>query len=159
MYGPIGKGNFGEREKGWGEQSEFSSDEFHEDTLKDLERFARDNHPILDRIRRREWEVERLAKDYPAREEDIPEEDRIPPHAKGFNAVSKTLKLGYYSPYNKSLESMLEKECEEKGEDSERAQVLRAAMNWKENADEIKRLKDEYNEAYKAYSAVRYPKN
>ena len=31
-------------------------------------------------------------------------------------------------------------------------------MNWKENADEIKRLKDEYNEANKAYFAVWDPK-
>ena len=52
---------------------------------------------------------------------------------------------------------MLEKECEENGEDNERAQELRAAINWKENADEIKRLKDEYNGTCKAYSAVRYP--
>lgn len=132
MYGEISG-------SGWGEQSEFSSEKFRDDTLDSLEKIARDNHPILDRIRRREWDVERLAENYPAREEDIPEEDRIPPH-------------------NKSLESMLKKECEENGEDSERAQELRAAMNWKGNANEIKRLKDEYNEAYKAYSAVRYPK-
>lgn len=51
------------------------------------------------------------------------------------------------------------KEAREKNEpDCEYIQKLQAAINWKENADEIKRLKDEYNEAYKAYSAVRYPK-
>lgn len=159
MYsGPIGEGIWG-RERGWCDQSEFNSDKFYEDTLESLEQIVRENHPILERIRSRESDVKRLAENYPAREEDIPEEDRTPPDAgKGLNALARTFKLGYYSPYNKSLESMLEKECEENGEDSERAQELRAAINWKENADEIKRLKDEYNEAYNAYFAVRYPK-
>ena len=93
-----------------GEQSEFSSDKLYDETFKSLEKsIARENHPVLNRIRSREWEVERLAKDYPAREEDIPEENRELPDDRVFNAVVKSVKLGYYSPYNKSLESMLEK--------------------------------------------------
>lgn len=119
MYGKISG-------SGWGEQSEFRSHKFYDDTLDSLEKIARENHPILCRIRRHEWDVEGLAADFLAN--------------------------------NKSLESMLEKECEENGEDSKRAQELRTKMNRLESANEIKRLRDEYNEASKAYSAVRYPK-
>ncbi len=64
MYGKISG-------SGWGEQSEFSSKQFYDDTLDFLEKIALENHPILYRIRCRECDVERLAKDYPAREEDI----------------------------------------------------------------------------------------
>ncbi len=120
MYGEISG-------SGWGEQSEFRSDKFYDDTLDSLEKIARENHPILYRIRSYEWSVEeQLAADFLAN--------------------------------NKSLESMLEKECEENGEDSKRAQELRAEMNRMESANEIKRLRDKYNEASKAYFDIGFPK-
>lgn len=61
----------------WGEQSDFSSDKFYDNTLEYLERVAREYHSILDRIRSREWSVERLAENYPASEADVPEKNVV----------------------------------------------------------------------------------
>ena len=133
MYGAI----FGSE---WGEQSDnFRSDKFHDDTLEYLEKTARENNPILQRIRRREWDVERLAKDYPAREENILEDDR--------------------SPFNRTLENMLKKAVEENEADSEYAQKLRAAMNWQENFDEIEKLREELWAAKKVKADSKWWKN
>ena len=123
----------------WGKQSDsFSSDKFHDDTLEYLERIACENHPILERIRRREWDVEQLAKDYPARAEDVPEEDRRPTMI--------------------TLADSLKEEYEENGDNSEWAQKLHVAINWKENSDEIETLREELLDAEKAKSDLRWPK-
>ena len=133
MYGPISGSE-------WGEQSDnFRSDKFRDDTLEYLERTARENNPILQRIRRREWDVEWLAKNNPAREEDILEEDR--------------------SPFNTTLADMLKKAVKENGADSEYAQKLRAAMNWKENFDEIEKLREELWAAKKVKGGSKWWKN
>ena len=67
MYGVISGSD-------WGEQSDnFESDKNYHKTLEYLERIAHENHPILQRIQRREWDVERLAKDFPA----VTVEDRL----------------------------------------------------------------------------------
>ena len=133
MYGAISGSE-------WGKQSDdFWSDKFYDKTLEYLERIARENHPILERIRRREWDVKQLVKDYPAREEDIPEEDR-----------SNIKQL--------TLADMLKKECEENGPDSQWAQKLRAAMNWRENSDEIETLREELLASEKAKRDLKFAK-
>ncbi len=108
----------------WGKQSDVvQSDKFRDGTFEDLKRIAYVNHPILDTIQIREWDVEHLlANEHPARTEDVPEDRR---------------------PITVTLAGWLEEECEENGADSEWAQKLRASMNWKENSDKIEKLRDE----------------
>ncbi len=94
-------------------------------TVERLKSVAQENHPILLRIRDREREIERLASSLPASEEDIPEEERRPALV--------------------TLSSLRREAIEEHGHDSEQAQKYQAAINWQENADEIKKLQKEYS--------------
>ena len=119
MYGVISGSD-------WGEQSDnFESDKNYHKTLEYLERIAHENHPILQRIQRREWDVERLAKDFPA----VTVEDR------------------------------LQKEKKENGPNSEWGKKLQAAINWKQNADEIKTLKEELYAAQRARDSAQWRKS
>ena len=94
-------------------------------TVEHLKSVAQENHPILLRIRDREREIERLASNYPAREGDVPEEERKPTMV--------------------TLSSLRRETIEEHGHDSQQVQKYQAAINWQENADEIKKLQKEYS--------------
>ncbi len=110
----------------WGEQSdEFSSSKFYDDNCERLEEIAHRNHPILKRIKKRENKIAWLAETFAAKKTDVEEY--------GFSHVT--------------LEGLLEEEIEDNGADSEWASELQAAMNWKENADEIEELQKELSKA------------
>ncbi len=104
------------------------SDWFRLKTDEHLKSVAQENHPILLRIRGRERKIERLASNYPASEEDVPEEERRPTMV--------------------TLSSLLKEAIEEHGYDSEQAQEYRAAINWQENTDEIKKFQKEYSDLH-----------
>ena len=61
--------------------------------------------------------------------------------------------LSSSNPY--TLENQLKTECQENGEDTEWANRLRAAIGWRENADEIKKLQEELQEARNAMYRAR----
>lgn len=101
------------------------SDCLRDKTIEQLKSVAQENHPILLRIRDREREIERLASNYPASQEDVPEKERRPTVV--------------------TLSSLLKEAIQEHGHDSEQAQKYQAAINWHENADKIKKLQKEYS--------------
>ena len=128
MYGAIGHSIW--NKEYWGEQSDdFQSNLFYDDTLKDLEKVAREHQPILQTIQNRERDAQDLSSHYSLTEDDDPDST-----------------FGY----SYTLENQLKQECQENGEDTEWANRLRAAIGWRENSDEIKKLKEELQEARNA---------
>ena len=129
MYGAIGRSIW--NKEYWGEQSDdFQSNLFSDNTLKNLEKVAREHHPILQTIQERERDAEQLYSYYPLKEGD---DDPDPTFG-----------------YSRTLEHQLKQECQENGEDTEWANRLRAAIGWRENSDEIKKLEEELQEARNA---------
>ena len=128
MYGAIGRGK-----EYWGEQSDdFQSNLFYDDTLKYLEKVAREYQPILQilqTIQNRERDAQDLSSHYSLTEDDDPDPT-----------------FGY----SYTLENQLKQERQENGEDTEWANRLRAAIGWRENSDEIKKLEEELQEARNA---------
>ena len=133
MYGAIGHSIW--NKEYWGEQSDdFQSDLFYDDTLKDLKKVAREHHPILQTIQNRERNAQDLSSHYSLTENDDPDST-----------------FGY----SYTLEDQLKRECQENGEDTEWANRLRAAIGWRENSDEIKKLQEELQEARNAMYRAR----
>lgn len=111
-----------EWERDWGEPTDESeSRKLRNHTFELLRKDTCEHHPILKKIKEREYEVERLAEDFIARAADVPKDDR------------------WSEPL--TLERMLRETCEELGFNSERAKILRAAMRWSEKRDEMDELK------------------
>ena len=134
MYGKIDVYEWGfiprkdrEYDREYDAEENCRSDWFRLKTDEHLNSVAQENHPILLRIRDREREIERLAS-IPASQEDVPEEERRPTML--------------------TLNSLLKEAIEEQGHDSEQVQKYKAAINWQENADEIKKLQEEYSGLY-----------
>ncbi len=96
-------------ERNWGEPTDESEARKRQNHISErLREYAREHYPTLKKIREREREVERLAKDYIAKE---------------------------------ALESLHNEICEEQGDQTERAKILRAAMAWSEKREDIDELK------------------
>ncbi len=133
MYGPISGSE-------WGKQSDtlynFESDKFYDKTFEYLQETAREN-PILTRIKKREDNVKWYAETFAAKKTDVEE----------------------YRSSHATLEGRLEKEYEEKGRNSEHAKELQAAMNWRENSDEIEMLREELLTAEKAKRDLEWAKS
>ena len=114
-----------EWERDWGKPADESdSRKSQNHTFELLRRYAREHYPILEKIRKREREVEKLATDYKAREID---------------ALENHSRLSSGPPM--TLESLHKQVCENIGADSEKAKLIRAAMAWWEKQDEINDLK------------------
>ena len=131
MYGQIGVDEWGfipRKDRKYDAEEDRRSDWFGLKTEEQLKSVVQENHPILLRIRDREREIERLASNYPASEEDVPEEERRPTVV--------------------TLSSLLKEAIEEQGHDSEQVQKYQAAINWQENADEIKKFQAEYSDLH-----------
>ena len=129
MYGQIDVGEWGfipRKYREYDPKEDCRSDWLRLETEEQLKNV--ENHPILLRIRDREREIERLAENYPASEEDVPE--------KG------------HRPTMVTLSSLLKEAIEEQGHDSEQVQKYKAAINWRENIDEIKKFQEEYSNLY-----------
>ena len=110
----------------WGLNDKFLSDKFYDDTFESLTRVARENHPIFQRIQRREREVKILSKE-PLNEED----DR--------------------SLFVPTLEERLKQEPWR----MEKARRLYAAIQWKEKSDEIETLQKQLDKARGAMNRAR----
>lgn len=113
---------------GWGKpKDESESRKFENYTFERLRKYAREHYPILKKIEDREYEVEKLAKNYIAKEADVSEDEHP-----------------FLRP--STLESLHKKIYEEQGDQSERAKIFRAAMAWSENRDEIDELRQKARE-------------
>ncbi len=133
MYGQIDVDEWGfipRKYRKYDAEEDCLSDWLYLKTVEQLKSVAKENHPILLRIRDREREIERLVSNYPASEEDVPEEERRPTMV--------------------TLSSLLKEAIEEHGHDSEQVEKYKAATNWQENADEIKKLQKEYSGLYRS---------
>ncbi len=132
MYGAIGRGIW--NKEYWGEQSDdFQSNLFYNDTLKDLEKVARGHHPILQTIQNRERDAQDLSSRYSLTEDDDPD---------------------YTFGHSYTLE-FIKRTCQENGADNEGANRLWAAIGWRENSDEIKKLEEELRETRNAMYRAR----
>lgn len=124
-----------EWENNWGESTnESESRKRRNQNFELLRKSIREHHPILKEIKDRENEVEKLARHFPAKESDIPEEELL-------ELEEARPLIGNYRP--STLERMLQEICEKQGEQTERAKILRAAIAWSEKRDEIDKLKQE----------------
>lgn len=124
-----------EWERDWGKPTnESESRKLRNHTFELLRKYACEHYPILRKIKEREYEVERLARDFIARETDVPEGDRW-----------------LQSP---TLESAHREICEEQRDQSEHAKIFRAAMEWSKKRDEIDGLKQKAQRVLYSYSRI-----
>ena len=124
-----------EWESNWGKPIDESESRKHRNhTFEYLRKNAREHYPILKKIAEREREVEKLAKDFIAKEADVSEDE-------------------YRFLRPPTLESALQEISKEQGDHTERAKIFRAAMAWSEKRDEIDELKQKAREVlYPSYS-------
>ena len=138
---------------GWGKpKDESESREFENYTFERLRKYAREHYPILKKIKDREYEVEKLAKNYIAKEADVSEDEHP-----------------FLRP--STLESLHKEICEEQGDHTERAKMFHAAMEWSKKRNEIDEIKQkaqkvthsfgysridprDYREAYEARTSL-----
>ena len=131
-------------ERNWGEPTDESEARKHRNhTFEYLRKNAREHYPILKKIAEREREVEKLAKDFIAKEADVSEDE-------------------YRFLRPPTLESALQEISKEQGDHTERAKIFRAAMAWSEKRDKIDKLKQKakgvlYYSGGLHYSGFHYP--
>lgn len=128
-----------ESESNWGEPTDESESRKRQNrTFEYLRKEAREHYPILKKIKEREYEVERLVENFIAREVDVSEDEHP-----------------WIRP--STLESLYEKICEEQGDQTERAKILRAAIAWSEKRKGIDELKKKTGKFGKFLPYSTYP--